>query len=90
MYFAKKEGSLEIRDKDGKAFLTGHINTSKRRDQELVLDIDPKKEIKNELPEKTFPFELKENEAVISYLENGVTKFYKVKNMVKTKTDFYP
>jgi hypothetical protein len=90
VYFANKVGSLEPREKDGKVFLTGHISTSTRRGKELVLDIDPKKEMKNELPEKTFPFELKENEAVISYLENGVTKFYKVKDIIKTKTDYYP
>lgn len=90
VYFAKKVGSLELREKEGKAFLTGHISTSTRKDKELILDIDPKKEMKNELPKKTFPFELKENEAVISYLENGVTKFYKVKDIIKTKTDYYP
>jgi len=88
VYFAKKEGSLEINKKEGKTFLTGHISTSTSRD--ITIDFDTKKEIKNKLPETAFPFELKENEAVLSYLQNGVTKFYKVENIIKTKTVFYP
>lgn len=87
VYFANKEGSLESANKDGKKVLTGHISTSTTSD--ITIDFDTKKEVKNKLPESTFPFELKENEAVISYLQNGVTKFYKVKNVTKTKTSFY-
>ncbi len=90
VYFAGKEGTLTPRNNDGKTFITGHISTSTRVNKELVLDIDPKKEVNNKLPEKRFPFQLKENEAVISYIEKGVIKFYKVQGLVKTKTDYYP
>ncbi len=90
IYFAKKEGTLTARKKDGKTYLTGHIDTSKRREKDLVLDIDSKKEINNKLPEPKLPFELKENEAVISYLVAGKIKYYKVENIKQTKTDFYP
>ena len=65
LYFKNKKTNVEIREKNGKTFLTAHYNTSKRLD-DMILDSDGKKEAVNKLPED-FPFELKENEAVISF-----------------------
>ena len=90
IYFAKKIGRIETYQRKGKTFLVGHIDTSSREKEEMIMDRDSENEIKNKLPEPKFPFELKENEAVISYLKNGKTKFFKVKNIKQTKTDFYP
>ncbi|MFY0628818.1 MAG: hypothetical protein JXR05_00475 [Flavobacteriaceae bacterium] len=90
IYFAKKEGRIEAYDRKDKTFLVGHIDTSSRQKEDMILERDSKKEIKNKLPEPKFPFELKENEAVISYLKNGKVKFFKIENIKQTKTDFYP
>lgn len=91
IYFQNKEGTLESNEKDGKTFLLGRIDTSTRRkDKDLTLDIDPKKEMNNPLPKTKIPFELKENEAVILYTFKGESHHYKVKNLKKTKTEFYP
>lgn len=89
IYFQNKEGTIESKEKDGKTFLLGRIDTS-TRNKELVLDIDPRKEMNNSLPLKKIPFELKENEAVILYSFKGMSHHYKVKNIKKTKTEFYP
>lgn len=91
IYFHKKEGKIDAYKKEGKVYLVGHINTSKPRGNDLVLEEDPKKEVNNKLPEETtFPYELKDDEAIISYTHKGKVKFYKVKNIKQTKTDFYP
>ena len=89
VYFNKREAILEAKEKEGKTTLIGNISTSTIGNSNLVMDVDPKKEINNEIPETNFPFDLKENEAVLSYLEKGVTKFYKVKNIKKTNTGYY-
>ena len=82
------ETFLEAKEKEGITTLIGNISTSTIGNSNLVMDVDPKKEINNEIPETNFPFDLKENEAVLSYLEKGVTKFYKVKNIKKTDTNY--
>ena len=91
IYFQNKEGTIESNEKDGKTFLLGRIDTSTRKkDRDLVLDIDPKKEMNNPLPKTKIPFELKENEAVILYTFKGESHHFKVKSIKKTKTEFYP
>jgi len=89
VYFNKREAILETKEKEGITTLIGNISTSTIGNSNLVMDVDPKKEINNEIPETNFPFDLKEKEAVLSYLEKGVTKFYKVKNIKKTDTGYY-
>jgi hypothetical protein len=90
IFFYNKECTAEIRKKDGKTYLIGYIDTSTREHKNRILEDDPKKEMKNELPEKKFPFTLTENEAVISYMVGTQQKYVKVENLKKTETDFYP
>lgn len=55
------------------------------RMKDYVLHSDPKKEFGNELPdisEKT-PFQLNSNEAIISYIVDNTTQYYKVTNVVE-------
>lgn len=89
IYFQKKEGTIENYLRDGKTFLVGRISTSKKRGGDLTMDIDPKEEMNNKLPEK-IPFELKENEAVIMYTYKGESHHYKITDIKKTQSDFYP
>ena len=90
IYFQNKEGTIEKYEREGKIFLVGRINSSKPRNPDLVLDVDPKKEMNNKIPDVKIPFELKENEAVIMYTYKGESHHFKVTNIKKTKTDFYP
>ncbi len=56
--------------------------------KEISMHSDPAKEVGNQPPrvrskkEMEFPFELKPDEAVISYIENDILKFFKVDNVV--------
>lgn len=89
IFFNDKEAKIEMKEREGKTYLFGYIDTSTRKDDDLILDIDPKKETKNKLPQK-LPFKLKENEAIVSYLDGKRMKFVKVSDLKRTATDFYP
>ncbi|PKA82889.1 hypothetical protein ATE92_1029 [Ulvibacter sp. MAR_2010_11] len=57
--------------------------------QDLVMDSNPVKEAQN-TPPKTFPFALKVDEAVVSYLHKGKTAYYKISNMERKPLLAYP
>jgi hypothetical protein len=56
------------------------------------LDKDPLKEYGNQAPNVSLkiPFELKKNEAVVSYLYEGNTHYYKIETLVKIRPIVYP
>ena len=64
-----------------------HLTRDSKND--IVMDIDPMKEAKN-VPSKTFPFELKANEAVIGYLIAGEKKYFKIDNLIEKREIAYP
>lgn len=58
---------------------------------DIILNINSSKEINNTVPKiKKLPFELNQNEAIISYILKGKTKYFKVKSIKKGKNVFYP
>jgi|TARA_B110000908_G_scaffold99416_1_gene117421 hypothetical protein len=91
IYFRNQTGKLEIKKHPETNLLVGYFNTSTTNNKkDLLLQREDKKSystIKNELK---IPFILKENEAVISFTEAGTTKYYKVLNLKKEASDFYP
>ena len=56
---------------------------------DLIMDIDPVKEAQN-TPVMPFPFNLKDDEAVVSYLHKGEVKYAKVSNMRRKEMLAYP
>ncbi|WP_108115333.1 hypothetical protein [Kordia periserrulae] len=64
----------------------------KQAEKEVVLHKDSQKEAQNEPPtlQPTLPFQLKDNEGVISYIENGIIKYYKLENILEKFPNFYP
>lgn len=55
----------------------------------IIMDIDPMKEAQN-TPSQNFPFELQENEAVVSYLFNDKTNYFKIINLSEKERIAYP
>ena len=53
---------------------------------------DPKAEYGNKVPElpKKTPFNLEDNECVISYKQDHVLKYYKISNIIKKERRLYP
>jgi hypothetical protein len=65
----------------------GYFTNKARPD--IIMDGDPVKESQNEPPE-VIPFELEDNEAVLSYLHEGEVKYLKISNMERKPMLAYP
>lgn len=90
IFFFSKEMKVEHYKNEGNNYIIGRLDTSTRGDRDRILDKDPKKEMQNKLPKKKLPFKLKENEAIIVYMDGKTKKYVKVENIKQTNTDFYP
>jgi len=83
IYFRKRSAKLEVSNTKDQKMITGHFNTSSQK-REFVMELNPVKEMKNEIPNITsFPFKLNENEAIISYKIKDKKKYFKIKTVKK-------
>jgi hypothetical protein len=91
IFFRNKSTKIEINTTSKKTLLIGHFSTSKRKNRDLILDVNVSKEMKNALPDaKQIPFELNENEAILSYKIENKINYFKIKNVEKEKSVFFP
>lgn len=89
IYFNGKSTQVEIQKNGAARYAVGFFTTSKSN-QDIIMHSDATQEMKNEVPSKeVFPFELAENEAVLSYKQNEKVKYIKLSNLQKTKSNFY-
>jgi len=65
----------------------GYFKNKARPD--IIMDSDPVKESKNTPPE-SFPFQLEDDEAVLSYLHKDEVKYFKISKMERKPTIAYP
>ena len=65
----------------------GYFKNQNNRD--VIMDGDATKEALNIPPEK-IPFQLNENEAVVSYFENDKMVYYKISNIEEKEILAYP
>ncbi|UNY99681.1 hypothetical protein MQE36_04870 [Zhouia spongiae] len=65
---------------------------NKQEPGDVIMHADPKKESINQPPViiKRSPFELSPYEAVVSFMVNGETKYYKVSGIKETTSIVYP
>lgn len=86
VYFQNKKSIPSFETRKGKRYLVININNSSNDSDKII------KEVKSTNKEKTskIPFVLSNNEAVIGYIYNGKTFYYKVSKIKKTETIFYP
>lgn len=79
LYFKNMITQVEF-DSSNQQTIIAHFDTSKRKDLPVIENDNHSKK----LPEKIkFPFEILDNEAVISFKKNGQMYYYKVQNLVK-------
>jgi hypothetical protein len=91
LYFNNKRAKVEVLQKEEITQLIGHYSTSKRINNDLIIDLDPKKELQNTPPIiKKLPFELNANEAVVSYKKGKKTLFLKIENIKKIQPTPFP
>ena len=86
IYFSKKVFLVRQAGNNPKTYF-GSFKQIAGRD--IIMDSNPVNEAKN-TPPIPFPFQLEPNEAVISYIENGTTKFYKVSEVTIKPRIAYP
>lgn len=82
IYFRNKKALLEKAQNNSNNKYVAHF-TFKNNSRNLNLHSDSKKEFGNQVPDFStkIPFNLKQNEAVVSYLYKGKTTYFKVINI---------
>lgn len=84
VYFRNNSASLKRVDSIENSLFTGSFTTSKTQ-HDLILHADPKEEFGNKPPvtASKLPFEIKENEAVVSYFYKDKINYYKILEVSK-------
>jgi hypothetical protein len=91
IFFQNKSTIAEINTTANGMMVIGNFNSSKRQRRNLILDSNVVKEMKNTLPDiANFPFQLKENEAILTYKIKNKIKYFKIKNIEKAIPKFFP
>lgn len=81
VYYGNKGAALEKIQKDNYLVYKGTIETTEE-DYDFVMHADPRKEVGNRPPSlKKSPFELEEGVAVISYLDKGERRYFKIDSL---------
>lgn len=85
IYFRHSKAAIKTTTNGFKA----NLKIEKHKD--IQLSSNPSDEYNNELPQKdAFPFQLNDNECIISYFENDRSKFIRVSNLKELETINYP
>lgn len=89
IYFEKRVVDLQIKDSKKNNLVVGYFSSNETNN--IIFDANPVKELQNPIPIiKKFPFQLKENEAVISYKIKGKIKYFKIASVKKEKNLVFP
>ncbi|UAM97648.1 hypothetical protein K8354_15285 [Polaribacter litorisediminis] len=77
VFFDKRSTDLQVKHTNESKLVLGYFKSKEKQD--LILDENPVKEFQNAVPIlKEMPFQLKDNEAVISYRIKGKKKYFKI------------
>jgi len=87
IFFRGQKTKVEIKN----SLFIGRFKTEINQQPDIIISSDTNAEYGNKVPIKTtkIPFDLKDNEAIISYKENGKQKYYR-QELQKEKPDLYP
>lgn len=88
VYFRGRIVKLERIKRDSYLVFIGKFKNNPQEERDFTMHADPKKEAGNKppIPKKEMPFELKENEAVVSFTEGEEEKYYKIENIKESPT----
>ncbi|MEM1339396.1 MAG: hypothetical protein AAF634_02805 [Bacteroidota bacterium] len=90
-YFRGKVTEVALEDsKDGWLIKANFLNTNFEK-PDIIMDADPKKEVGNRppTPKVKFPFELEQDQCVISYMDGDQEKFFKIEGVQEKKPLLY-
>lgn len=81
VYFRGKRAELQTKPEDKNLYIA-YFRTSDNSEKapDLIMSSDPRKEYGNRPPEiiRNFPFDLKKDEAMLSFRKNGEKRYYKI------------
>lgn len=85
VYFRGMIGTIQ----SGKASYFAKLTYNNK---DIIMSNDPNEEYGNTIPDNNedSSFVLKDNECVISYIDNGETKYVKIKNIVEKESEYFP
>jgi len=91
VYFRGKSAKLQIIE-DKTIVYVGRFISDVNRKQDLIMSSDKKEEYGNKMlkVEEEIPFELKDDECIVSYKVGARTKYFKIKNIVEKASIPYP
>ena len=81
VYFKGKKAKLEF---NNNTVFIGRFKSSKNRNQDIIMISDSN----TDFPKKT-PFNLNDNECVVSYLEKDKIKYFKIENIIRKESKLY-
>ena len=91
VYFRGKSAKLQIIE-DKTIVYVGRFILDANKNQDIIISSDRKEEYGNKMPkgDAGIPFELKDDECVVSYKEGTKTKYFKIENIVEKASIPYP
>lgn len=92
IFYKKRKTKVSFKNHNDVTSLLGQFQNKRiNKLHDMILDADPKKEFGNKPnpnAKKNFPFDLKNNEAIVSYKHKGVTKYYKITNLTQQQEQY--
>lgn len=91
VYFRGEASKFETKPNNPYLFI-GRFSTPFNQKRDLIMSNEPNAEYGNEAPKPIIkiPFDLKDDECVISYKEGNKTKYFKIENIVEKRPEQYP
>ena len=91
VYFRGMVAKFQVKPNNPSLFI-GRFSLKANQKRDIIMSSKPKAEYSNELPKlKTeIPFDLKDNECVVSYKEGDKMKYFKIENVVEKQPQYYP
>ena len=91
VYFRGEVAKLEVKAGDLPIYI-GRFKTEVNQPKDIVMSSDANDEYTNQIPEKAkiIPFELKDNECVVSYIKDEKILYYKISNVQEKDALNYP
>jgi len=91
LFYKGKICKLDVASFQNKHTISGNFIKTNVTDRDIIMHSDPRKEMTNNAPDVivSFPFELTDNECVISYFIKKKKHYYKLTNLTKEKTIYY-
>ena len=90
-FFRGKIADIEMEKADKGWIAKANFKNRNMEKTDLVMHADPKQEVGNQppKPKEKFPFELENDQCVLSFLDGETIKYYKVENIKEKKSKMF-